>query len=306
MRTAEYPAPERILLHLSDTHLRDAATPRLFGAVDGAERLAQTIDAIEASGIMPDAIVVTGDLADLGEPGAYAALRALVEPFAARLGARVLWVMGNHDDRGAFRAGLLDEASAALPVDRVDELDGLRVVTLDTTVPGHHHGEVSDEQLEWLRDVLATPAPLGSILAMHHPPVPSVLPLAASVELRDQRRLADVLRASDVRGIIAGHLHYSTFATFAGIPVSVASSTCYAQDLTVPVGGTRPQDGAQAFNIVHVYDDTVVHSVVPVDAPRTLEHIDAAEAARRLVSAGVAPVIAERRDAPTEPIPVLR
>ncbi|MBW9121045.1 phosphodiesterase [Microbacterium trichothecenolyticum] len=305
MRTAEYPAPERILLHLSDTHLRAPSTPRLFDVVDGANRLADTVGVIEASGIRPDAIIVTGDLADLGEPGAYAALRGLVEPLAERIGARVLWVMGNHDERGAFRAGLYDEASDDRPVDRVDELDGLRVITLDTSVPGHHHGEVSDDQLMWLAGVLATPAPLGTILAMHHPPVPSVLPLAASVELHDQRRLAAVLRGTDVRAIIAGHLHYSTFATFAGIPVSVASSTCYAQDLTVPTGGTRPQDGAQAFNIVHVYDDTVVHSVVPVDAPRALEHIDAEEAQRRLGLAGVAPFIAARKDAPTAPIPVL-
>ena len=48
---------------------------------------------------MPDGIVFTGDLADLGEGDAYAELRALVEPFAARLGTRVFWVMGNHDDR---------------------------------------------------------------------------------------------------------------------------------------------------------------------------------------------------------------
>lgn len=306
MRTAEYPAPERILLHLSDTHLRAPATPRLFDSVDAAAHLAATIGVIESSGIRPDAIVVTGDLADLGEPGAYAALRAIIEPFAERIGTRVLWVMGNHDERGAFRAGLYDEVSDARPVDRVDELDGLRVITLDTSVPGHHHGELRDEQLSWLAAELATPAPLGTILAMHHPPVPSVLPLAASVELRDQRRLAAVLRGTDVRAIIAGHLHYSTFATFAGIPVSVASSTCYAQDLTVPVGGTRPQDGAQAFNLVHVYDDTVVHSVVPVDAPRTLEHIDAEEAQRRLLSAGIAPLSGVRKDAPTEPIAVLR
>jgi len=306
MRTAEYPAPERILLHLSDTHLRAPATPHLFDAIDGTARLTETIGTIESSGIRPDAIVVTGDLADLGEPGAYAALRALVEPFAERIGARVLWVMGNHDERGAFRAGLYDEASDARPVDRVDELDGLRVITLDTSVPGYHHGELRDEQLAWLADELVTPAPLGTILAMHHPPVPSVLPLAASVELRDQRRLAAVLRGTDVRAIIAGHLHYSTFATFAGVPVSVASSTCYAQDLTVPVGGTRPQDGAQAYNLVHVYDETIVHSVVPVDAPHPLEHIDAAEAQRRLGEAGVLPFSPARRGAPTEPIPLLR
>ncbi len=227
MRRAEYPAAERILLHLSDTHLRGPG-PQLFDSVDGEASLTAALDAIESSGIAPDAIVFTGDLVDLGEAAAYDAIRALVDPFADRLGARLLWVMGNHDDRGAFREHLLDETPAdpTAPYDRVDELDGLRIVTLDTSVPGHHHGELSAAQLEWLRDVLATPAPLGTVLAMHHPPVPSVLPLAASVELRDQNRLADVLRGTDVRAIIAGHLHYSTFATFAGIPVSVASSTC--------------------------------------------------------------------------------
>jgi Icc protein len=308
MRTAEYPAPERVLLHLSDTHLR-AAGSRLFDVVDATDRLARALSVIEESGISTDGIVFTGDLVDLGEGAAYTDLRDLVEPFAARLGTRVFWVMGNHDDRAQFRTRLLDESPVGdpEPVDRVDELDGLRLVTLDSSVPGHHHGELRDAQLEWLTGVLATPAPLGTILAMHHPPVPSVLPLAGSVELRDQARLARVLRGTDVRAIIAGHLHYSTFATFAGIPVSVASSTCYAQDLTVPVGGTRPQDGAQAFNMVHVYDDTVVHSVVPVEAPNTLEHIDADEARRRLLDAGVQPVSESRRIAPpTEPIPVLR
>jgi 3',5'-cyclic AMP phosphodiesterase CpdA len=312
MRTAEHPAPERILLHVSDTHLR-AGGSRLFDVVDGAQRLARALDAVEASGVRPDALIFTGDLADLGEPGAYRDLRDIVEPLAERLGAQVLWVMGNHDDRAAFRTSLLGELPGVDTIDRVDELDGLRVITLDSTVPGHHHGELTDGQLEWLGDALATPAPLGTILAMHHPPVPSVLPLAASVELLDQSRLADVVRGTDVRAIIAGHLHYSTFATFAGIPVSVASSTCYAQDLTVPTGGTRPQDGAQAFNLVHVYDDTIVHSVVPVDVPRTLEHIDAQEARDRLRAAGVrplsdAPADAARapRDAPTEPIALIR
>ena len=305
MLAAQYPDPERVLLHISDTHLR-AQGSRLFGSVDAGERLARALRAVEGTGVRPDAIVFTGDLADLGESGAYAQLRALAEPLAARIGARLFWVMGNHDDRTAFRETLLGEPLSAAPVDRVDELDGLRVVTLDSTVPGSHHGELRDEQLAWLADVLATPAPLGTILAMHHPPVPSVLPLATTVELRDQARLAAVIGGTDVRAIIAGHLHYSTFATFAGIPVSVASSTCYAQDLTVPVGGTRPQDGAQAYNLVHVYDHTIVHSVVAVDVPRTLEYIDPQEAQRRIAAAGIATVSSPPANTPTEPIGVLR
>ena len=297
MHTAEYPAPDRTLLHLSDTHLR-APGARLFDVIDGAERMQRTLASIVDSGVRPDALIFTGDLADLGEPEAYTRLRSLVEPAAAAIGARVMWVMGNHDDRVAFRSRLLDDDSGdAAPYDRVEEIDGLRIVTLDSSVPGHHHGEVSDEQLDWLAQVLREPAPLGTVLAMHHPPVPAVLDLAASVELREQRRLAKVLRGTDVRAVIAGHLHYSTFATFAGIPVSVASSTCYAQDLTVPVGGTRPQDGAQSYNLVHLYDDTVVHSVVPVDVPRVLEYIDPAESQRRLVAADVRPFSSPSRAA---------
>lgn len=311
MRYAEYPRAERVLLHLSDTHLRAGGAP-LYDDVDSEAYLARAVASIDASGIRPDALVFTGDLADFGETDAYDRVRALVEPLAARLETRVVWVMGNHDDRAAFRSRLLpgDGAEPTAPVDRVDEFDGLRIVTLDTSVPGAHHGEVSSEQLQWLAEVLATPAPLGTILAMHHPPVPSVLDLAASVELRDQRSLADVLRGSDVRAILAGHLHYSTFATFAGIPVSVASATCYTQDLMVPVGGTRPQDAAQGFNLVHVYDETVVHSVVPLAASEALQYVDAAESQRRLHDAGVV-VPASRAfsgpvSPPTTPLPILR
>lgn len=311
MRYAEHPRAERVLLHLSDTHLR-AHGARLYDRVDAEAYLARALGAIEASGVAPDALVFTGDLADRGEPDAYGRIRRLVEPLAETLGARVVWVMGNHDDRAAFRSHLLphDVADPLAPVDRVDELDGLRIVTLDSTVPGLHHGELADAQLEWLRAELATPAPLGTILAMHHPPVPSVLDLAASVELRDQRRLADVVRGSDVRAIVAGHLHYSTFATFAGIPVSVASATCYTQDLTVPVGGTRPRDGAQGFNLVHVYDETIVHSVVPMDAARPLQFVDAAESSLRLRAAGIeipaARELSPPTSPPTAPLPIAR
>lgn len=286
-RVAEHPRPDHVLFHFSDTHLI-AADADLYGDVDAEERLRALLGAAEAGGIRPTAIVFTGDLADRGEPGAYDRLRALVEPVAARIGAPVIWVAGNHDDRAALRRGLRDEPGSAEPLDEVHVVDGLRIVVLDTTVPGHHHGEISDAQLAWLREVLAEPAPFGTILAMHHPPVPCVLDLAVTVELREQRRLAAVLDGTDVRAVLAGHLHFSTSATFAGIPVSVASATCYTQDLAVEQGGLRGRDAAQAFNYVHVYPDTVVHSVVPIDAGPTVGAASTPEqAAATLAAAGI-------------------
>lgn len=286
IRSAEHPRPDHFLLHISDTHLL-ADGGRLYDRVASEAHLRRLFEGLAASGARPEAIVFTGDLADRGEPDAYRRLRAIVDPAAAELGARAIWVMGNHDERRAFRAGLLDEPATAEPVDRVVDLDGLRVVVLDTTVPRHHHGAVDDRQLDWLADVLSTRAPHGTILAMHHPPLPSVIDLAISVELRAQHRLEEVLVGTDVRTILAGHLHHSSSGTFAGIPVSVASATCYTQDLTVPVGGLRAQDAARSYNLVHVYPATVLHSVVPLEAGPPLDMVSAEETAARLRRAGV-------------------
>ena len=302
-RTAEYPRPDHFILHISDTHLL-AGDGRLYGTIDSEQHLRRLFADVEASGGQPEAIVFTGDLADKGEPDAYARIREIVEPAAARLGARVVWVMGNHDERSAFRSGLLDELPTTEPIDAVTWINGLRIITLDTSVPGAHHGEVTGDQLDWLAAELATIAPHGTILAMHHPPIPAVLDLAVSVELRDQIDLAEVLAGSDVRSILAGHLHYSSTATFAGIPVSVASASCYTQDLTVPVGGTRGRDGARAYNLVHVYPTTVLHSVVPLGEFPTLDYIDAEETVRRLTAGGIR--ISDRiNPPPTTPIQVL-
>lgn len=283
---AEYPRPDHFILHLSDTHL--VADGPLYGQVNSEARLRRIVDDLEASGARPEAMIFTGDLADKGEPAAYMALRDIVEAAADRIGSDVIWAMGNHDDRASLRTSLLDEPADTAPLDHVYDVNGLRVITVDTTVPGSHHGELDASQLTWLARQLDTAAPEGTILAMHHPPVPSVQDLAVLVELRGQANLAAVLRGTDVRSIIAGHLHYSTAATFAGIPVSVASATCYTQDLAGETGATRGRDGAQGYNLVHVYADTVVHSVVPpAGGPTVGEPASTAASRARLAAEGI-------------------
>ncbi|MCC9053617.1 metallophosphoesterase [Microbacterium sp. F2E] len=270
----QHPPARRVIVHLSDTHLLAGNRP-LGGRYDTAANLTATLAAVERTGVRPDAIVFTGDLTDLGEPEAYAALRAEVEPFAARLGAPLVWVAGNHDERPALRAALLGAAPTEEPVTGVWDLDGLRLIALDSTVPGWHHGDLDPGQLEWLRGVLAEPAPLGTILALHHPPLPSHIPFFDILELRHQDALAGVIAGTDVRAILAGHLHYSTSGTFAGVPVSVASATCYTMNLQRPPAEVNGMDAGQSFHLVHVYDDTITHAVVPVGEAETAEFFSA-------------------------------
>jgi 3',5'-cyclic AMP phosphodiesterase CpdA len=173
--------------------------------------------------------------------------------------------MGNHDERNVYSRELFDDESDD-PQDRVHDVGGLRIISLDTSVPGYHHGAITDAQLEWLTAELATPAKHGTVLAMHHPPIEAHNPFVRIIGLDERDRLAAVIAGTDVRTILAGHLHYSTFGQFAGVPVGVASATCY----TVDMGADRAfllsaVDGAQSINLVHVYESDIVHSIVPVE-----------------------------------------
>jgi len=258
----QYPAPAHVIAHLSDPHLL-AGGALQYGAIDTEAHLDQALTRLRQIDPPPQALVFTGDLADKGEPKAYARLREMVEPAAAALGAQVIWVMGNHDERAPYSLGLFDAESEA-PQDRVYDVAGLRVIALDSTVPGWHHGELSDDQLEWLAAELATPAEHGTILAMHHPPIPvPMVPIAQVIELLDQERLARVIEGTDVRAILGGHFHYTSFSTFAGVPVSVASATCYTLDPAPADRLVSGVDGDQAFTMLHVYADRIVQTVVP-------------------------------------------
>lgn len=259
----QHPAPTHLVAHFSDTHFLEE-NRLLYGAVDTQHGLLRALAQLESSALRPDAIVFTGDLADLGEPEAYRRLRSLVQPIADRLGATLVWAMGNHDERRRFEEELFDRPGTGQPQDRVYDLGGLRMIVLDSSVPGWNHGDIDGGQLQWLAAVLADPAPHGTLIALHHPPIPTPLELMALLELKNQEALAAVIRDTDVRGILAGHLHYSTHGMFAGVPVHVSSATCYTLDPASPHPSLSGYGGGQSFALVHVYADQIVHSTVPI------------------------------------------
>lgn len=265
LQRGEHGEPTHRVLHVSDTHFVSDGE-LLYDTIDSDRMVERLFEGLLDSDIEPDAVVFTGDLTDGGQLDGYLRLRQLVEPACEALGAELIWVMGNHDSRTAFRAGLWDGSATEDSVDYVVEVNGLRLVVLDSTVPGYHYGEISPQQVQWLSDQLVMPAEHGTLLALHHPPIPSPLDLMKMVELKHQHRLVGALAGTDVRGILAGHLHYSTTSTVpGGIPVSVAAATCYTQDLRAPAGNMYGQLGAQGCNLVDVYPDRVVHTVVPLD-----------------------------------------
>ena len=246
----------RTIAHLSDTHLQ--------GPGDPLRHLERALEVLTTWNVRCDAWVLSGDLSDDGSPESYRQLRTLVSDAAATAGVRVVWANGNHDDRPTFRRELLD-AEGDHPVNLEHDLDGLRLLVLDSNVTGRSWGEVAPESLAWLANRLDTRARLGTVLVVHHPPIPQPQ-TAANVlwPLRNPDALAREVAGSDVRVILSGHVHQPSYGTLAGLPVVTAPALAYSQDLTVG-RDQRGQDAHQGFALVDLYDDQVVSTPVFLD-----------------------------------------
>ncbi|MEV7011140.1 metallophosphoesterase [Streptosporangium sp. NPDC051022] len=269
------------LIHLTDVHA--VADGLLHDSIDSTGALRTALDTVVAAGQPVDAIILSGDIAERGDEPSYRLVAEALESAASRLGAAVVVAMGNHDERRAFRAALVGVEPSGEPYDAVAWIHGLRVVTLDTTVPGAHHGELSGDQLKWLAATLAEPAADGSVLVLHHPPIPSVLPMMNGIGLRTPEKLAEVLAGSDVRLIVAGHTHSATSGTLAGVPVWVGPGNAYGADTMAPADRTRGIP-FQAFSRIDITEDGLITTVVPLSSAPPVYDLDTEELLGHLAS----------------------
>ncbi|WP_019930365.1 metallophosphoesterase [Nocardia sp. BMG111209] len=274
------------LVQISDTHLR-AGGESLHG-VDTAANLARILDAVRAAEARVDAIVLSGDLADDGSVAAYRRLRELVAPVAAELDAHPIYVMGNHDERNAFGAELLGIPSGELdserPHDQVAEVRGLRVIALDSTTPGRPDGRLEPSQLRWLAAELRTPAPRGTVLVVHHPPIPSPFATSEMVKLHEVQPLADVLAGTDVRLILCGHNHVTRAATLGGIPVWAGPAAAFRIDPMPPPGRFRGFAGS-GYTRVDFLGPSVVTTAVTANEAEPILNRDRREMVDLLIAA---------------------
>jgi len=273
------------LLHLSDLHLTGDGAPH-FGAVDTTAALRRVLDRVSALERL-DAVVLSGDLAEDGTEEAYRTLRAIVEPWAAKRGAEVLYAMGNHDAAAAFEA-------VVGPRRRVAEIAGVRIVVLDSTVPGWPGGRVGDEQLDWLAGELAGPAPQATVVVVHHPPIAAATPLLAAMELADASRLLDVCRAGGVSLVLSGHYHHSAVAEIDDVTVAVAPAVANTADVAAPAGHERAVVGSGCAIVTIPAGGAPVVSAVSAPGPSDgteVFDLDEGEVARLIAELGAAPMV---------------
>ncbi|MFF1876996.1 metallophosphoesterase [Leifsonia sp. NPDC058230] len=276
------PSAERGLriLHLSDTHLFGDGTLH-YGMVDTLAALDRVLTrANELEHV--DAVVASGDLSDDGSAESYRLLASRIGPWADEHGAAVVYAMGNHDLRDGFERVL-----GAREV--VTEVNGFRIVAIDSSVPGAGYGNIDAGQLDVLHDILAEPAVHGTVVVVHHPPVPASSALLAALELQNPGDLLDVCASGDVRLVLAGHYHHALVAETAGIPVVVAPGVANTSDAIAAAGTERATVGS-GFAVVDLPvqgDPRVVFIAAPGPEDGTeIFDLDAAEVERIAAAAG--------------------
>jgi 3',5'-cyclic AMP phosphodiesterase CpdA len=249
-----------VIVQISDVHLTCDGT--LSPGVYPRDNVFRGLRLLEASNIQPDVFLLTGDLADTAEGKCYEDLAEMLGEAASNCGATVIYLPGNHDVREAFRSHLLGVAGDCTPINQVHWRDGLRIVALDSTVPGEEYGIVEDETIEFLRDSIATPASDGTVVALHHPPIPSPIEPMSRIGLRDPDRLLDAIAGSDVRIVLCGHYHHEAAGTLGSIPVWVSPATAYRGDVTSRIV-FRGVPGA-AFSRIDLTENSATATIIPI------------------------------------------
>ena len=237
-----------LLAQISDIHLNDARP-------EAAARLAATIDSLLRLPTAPDAVIVTGDIADHGTASEYAAARELL----ARLPMPVRVMAGNHDDRAGLRAafGMQGEHAMEHYVQFAWDLGDVRLLALDTTIPRENAGELCAQRMAWLEARLAEAPAQRTLVCLHHPPFATGLRVLDDIGLADPAALERVIgRHRHVERVLAGHVHFTASARFANTVAMTAPSTSMTIDHDLSrAGEVYMLAGAPPALLLHTWSD---------------------------------------------------
>ncbi len=223
--------PAVLLAQISDLHFLPKGTPA-FGRVDTAGCLEQALAHLNALEPAVDAVLITGDLTNDGDAPVWAELMGLL----GRLRAPIFPIPGNHDDRELMRGAFahLGLFTAAGPLRFAVDLGPLRLIGLDSLVPGNPAGRLGADQLAWLDEQLGGAPERPTLVALHHPPFRTGIDHMDAMMLEDGAALAEVIgRHSQVARVLCGHVHRAVHCHFAGTLGQIGPGVAHAVQLTL-------------------------------------------------------------------------
>jgi 3',5'-cyclic AMP phosphodiesterase CpdA len=266
-----------IIAQMSDPHISTAGCD-FDSLYHTSDRLRKAVRRVNRLTPRPRMVVITGDLVNCGSDAEYANFSEVL----AELEIPVLLGIGNHDDRAGFRRQFPDPAWCpdGQFIQYATELDGLRLIMLDTNVPGQPHGLLCDRRLQWLQQCLGEKPEMPTVLFMHHPPFDTGIAAMDSFGLRDKEAFAHVIRGqSQIKRIFCGHVHRPIQSVVAGIPAQICPSTSHRVQLHLQEDPHLATTAEPSEILLHLWDEAgggtiVTHSIFTNDYPVLWEKED--------------------------------
>jgi Icc protein len=206
------------LLHLTDTHLLGDRHARLRGVESFA--MLQAVRAQAASQFEDiDGTLLTGDLVHDDAQG-YALVREAFKDSPTP----VYCIPGNHDIPDAMYHTLSD---APFNVAQVNTIGNWVIVLINTWLANTADGEIGDDQLSEIDELLSEHSQQHALLCLHHHPIPMGSAWLDRVGLRDALDFTTcIAKHSNVRGVLWGHVHQALDTVIDKVHYMSTPSTC--------------------------------------------------------------------------------
>lgn len=221
------------ILQITDLHLLGGDGERLLG-VDTADSLRAVLEQAFAERC-PDAVLVTGDLTQHGEPAAYARFDALLRE---RHDGPRLVIPGNHD----LTVGI----APYLQTPSMLELGDWTIIGMDSHVDDQIGASLDASDLAGVKEACREAAEQRRpvLLAAHHPPVPVGCPWLDRDRIQNADELLEWLSEhTTVAAMVFGHVHQAYDGQLHGIVLVGTPSTCFQfqpDSASFAVDGRKP------------------------------------------------------------------
>lgn len=214
-----------IIAQISDTHIsvQGSDMDQLYNT---ANHLTRAVGHLNGHPNRPDAVLVTGDLVDSGKLKEYERFRNICD----QLKMPYYLIPGNHDDRANMRRAFPDHdylGEQGFIQYSLDEWP-VRVLMLDTNIPGEPGGELCAERLGWLEQQLHDQPHKPTMVCLHHPPFRTGMVKMDNMGLADKQNFGEIIgRFNNIERVLCGHLHRLIQKKFYGTVAMICPSTAH-------------------------------------------------------------------------------
>ncbi|WWP43650.1 metallophosphoesterase [Acinetobacter sp. KS-LM10] len=208
-------AHEKIIIQITDTHLMDDPE-KTFVEMNPEISFHAVIEDVLEKYPDIDAIIHTGDLAQVPRPETYARYQSYMRQFNIPF----YQTPGNHDDITYFPFVSPD------PIPAIINVGDWRIVLLTTAVPHKIDGWIQPEQLSHLKIILEQNKQHPILIGCHHHPLEMKSSWIDHHKLKNTEELTEILATfNNIKTVVCGHVHQDSLNVWRHIKFLSTPST---------------------------------------------------------------------------------